>query len=138
MNTDLKLLDRLTIQSRLSELNQTEAFVDAICARLKVNEDYYGNVLIAVTEAVNNAIRHGNKESHDRNVHIDVLNTEDFFEILVSDEGDGFDFNNLPDPTAPENIEKENGRGIFLMKNLAEKVEFENNGKTVKMRFTIN
>jgi serine/threonine-protein kinase RsbW len=138
MNTDLKLLDRLTIQSQLSELNQTEAFVDAICARLKVNEDYYGNVLIAVTEAVNNAIKHGNKEDHQRCVFIDVLNTDDFFEILVSDEGEGFDFNNLPDPTAPENIEKENGRGIFLMKNLAEKVEFENNGKTVKMRFSIN
>lgn len=57
------------------------------------------------------------------------------FCFSVEDEGKGFDYNHLPDPTAPENIEKENGRGIFLMKQLADEVEFENNGTKVFIYF---
>jgi serine/threonine-protein kinase RsbW len=57
--------------------------------------------------------------------------------FTIKDEGDGFNFNSLPDPTDPENIDKPNGRGVFLMKNLADTVEFENNGSTVKIRFKV-
>jgi serine/threonine-protein kinase RsbW len=58
------------------------------------------------------------------------------FCFKVKDCGNGFDYENLPDPTAPENLLKENGRGIFLMKNLADEVLFENNGNTVHLIFS--
>lgn len=56
----------------------------------------------------------------------------------ITDQGNGFDFDNIPDPTAPENVEKPHGRGIFLMKNLADEVSFYDNGKKVALRFKIS
>ena len=65
-----------------------------------------------------------------------VGDKESDFCFSVKDYGEGFDFNQLPDPTAPENIEKENGRGIYLMKSLSEEVEFNNGGTEVDIYFT--
>ena len=129
-------IDSLSIPSDLGSISKVEVLIDDVCAKLQVNEDYYGNVLIAVTEAVNNAIQHGNKMSDDLNVDLLVGDKESDFCFSVKDYGEGFDFNQLPDPTAPENIEKENGRGIYLMKSLSEEVEFNNGGTEVDIYFT--
>lgn len=129
-------IDSLSISSDFTEVNKVEKLIDNVCARLSVNEDYYGNVLIAVTEAVNNAIQHGNHSDKSLNVDLYVGDKETDFCFSVKDAGKGFDFDNLPDPTAPENIEKENGRGIFLMKSLAEGVEFLDGGTNVQIYFT--
>lgn len=129
-------IDSLSISSDFAEVNKVERLIDNVCTRLSVNEDYYGNVLIAVTEAVNNAIQHGNKMNSALNVDLFVGDKETYFCFSVKDAGDGFDFENLPDPTAPENIEKEDGRGIFLMKSLAEGVEFLDGGSNVNIYFT--
>lgn len=138
MNTNFKEIEAISFPSDVNELSRAESLVDKICQTLSVNEDNYGNVLIAVTEAVNNAIKHGNKNDITKHVEIKVSDAIDVFSIEIKDEGVGFDFNNLPDPTAPENLEKENGRGIFLMKSLADKVEFENNGRDVVLTFSKN
>ena len=116
MKDGFVLVDSLSIPSNFGSISKVEALIDKVCADLDVREDYYGNVLIAVTEAVNNAIQHGNKENHDLNVDVSVGDKDVDFCFNVKDHGDGFDFKNLPDPTAPENIEKEDGRGIFLMR----------------------
>ncbi len=129
-------IDSLSISSDFTEVSKVEMLIDNVCSRLSVNEDYYGNVLIAVTEAVNNAIQHGNKLNSSLNVDLFVGDKETDFCFSVKDAGSGFDFTNLPDPTAPENIEKEEGRGIFLMKSLAEDVEFFDNGSNVEIYFT--
>ncbi len=129
-------IDTLSIPSDFGSINKVEVLIDDVCARLEVNEDYYGNVLIAVTEAVNNAIQHGNRQKEDLNVDLAVGDKQTDFCFSVKDYGDGFDFNNLPDPTAPENIEKEDGRGIFLMKSLSEEVEFSDGGRNVDIYFT--
>ena len=129
-------IESLKVPSNFESINKVEVLIDSVCSKLLVNEDYYGNVLIAVTEAVNNAIQHGNKESDDLMVDLYVGDKETDFCFSVTDSGPGFDFKNLPDPTAPENIEKENGRGIFLMKSLAEEVEFEDNGRSVNIYFS--
>ena len=92
--------------------------------------------MIAVTEAVNNAIQHGNNQDASVDVEIAVGDKETDFCFSVQDQGKGFDFDNLPDPTAPENIEKEHGRGIFLMRSLAEEVEFQDNGRNVTIYFS--
>jgi len=129
-------INSLSIPSDFGSINKVEVLIDDVCAKLEVNEDYYGNVLIAVTEAVNNAIQHGNKMNEDLSVDLSVGDKETDFCFSVKDYGNGFDFDNLPDPTAPENIEKEDGRGIFLMKSLSEEIEFNDGGTSVDIYFT--
>ena len=136
MKEGFVLVDKLSIPSEFTAISKVETLVDNVCERLSVKEDYYGNVLIAVTEAVNNAIEHGNKHDASVNVELHVGDKELDFCFKVKDQGTGFDFKNLPDPTSPENIEKENGRGIYLMRSLAEAVEFEDNGRSVNIYFS--
>lgn len=129
-------IENLKVPSSFKSINKVEALIDAVCEKLLVNEDYYGNVLIAVTEAVNNAIQHGNKESSALTVDLYVSDKETDFCFRIEDSGKGFDFRNLPDPTSPENLERENGRGIYLMKSLSEEVEFEDDGRSVNIYFS--
>jgi serine/threonine-protein kinase RsbW len=129
------LIERLVIPSDLSNVSIVESLIDKVCAALSIHEDLYGNVLIAVTEAVNNAIIHGNAFNSSKSVVIEVIQDLESFSFKIIDEGHGFDFMNLPDPTAPENIEKENGRGIFLIQNLSDSLVFEDNGKVAVITF---
>lgn len=135
MISDSTIIERIEFSSELKNINQVEALIDKISELKGVNEDSYGNMLIAVTEAVNNAVIHGN--CFQKNLMVDVVVTDFPNKICftIHDRGQGFDFNNLPDPTAPENIEKENGRGIFLIKNLSDELEFEDGGRTAKIYF---
>lgn len=134
MKEGFKVVDELSIPSDFESMHEVEKMIDKVCGNFGVEENY-GNVLIAVTEAVNNAIIHGNAKDKDLLVKVSVADSSDTFCFSVIDAGQGFDFANLPDPTAPENIEKENGRGIFLMKNLADEVEFEDYGRNVSIYF---
>ena len=129
---------KLKIESSADNIRLVERLVEDVCEIYNVSEDNYGNILIAVTEAVNNAIYHGNKGNPKKNVHIGFENDKKQIKFSVCDEGQGFDFNNLPDPTDPKNIDKINGRGVFLMKHLADKVEFSQNGKEVSLTFELN
>ena len=63
---------------------------------------------------------------------------EDAIALQVRDEGGGFDFRSLPDPTAAENLTRIGGRGVFLMHQLSDSVDFQDNGSTVEMRFSLN
>ena len=129
------VIERLVIPSDLSNVSLVESLIDKVCADLHIQEDLYGNVLIAVTEAVNNAIIHGNTFNVNKSVTVEVVQTDDSLTFRVIDEGAGFDYMNLPDPTAPENIEKENGRGIFLIQNLSDSLDFEESGKVAVISF---
>lgn len=135
MKEGFKIIDSLQIPSDFSSLVDVENLVDRVCGNLGVEEDSYGNILIAVTEAVNNAIQHGNEFDTKLLVDVAVGDQPTEFCFNVKDQGKGFDFTNLPDPTAPENIMKENGRGIFLMKSLSDDVEFEDSGSSVSLYF---
>lgn len=127
----------LLFSSILDNLSLVEKMIDEICEKHQISEDYYGNILVSLTEAVNNAIQHGNKYNPDKEVSLTFESTKEFLYFSVEDEGEGFDYNGLPDPTDPENIEKPYGRGIFLMKNLADNVEFSKNGRRVEIDFRI-
>jgi serine/threonine-protein kinase RsbW len=129
------LIERLVLPSDLSNVSLVESLIDKVCADLHIQEDLYGNVLIAVTEAVNNAIIHGNTFNVNKSVTVEVVQTDDSLTFRVIDEGAGFDYLNLPDPTSPENIEKENGRGIFLIQNLSDSLDFEESGKVAVISF---
>ncbi len=125
----------LTISSKTENIVMVESLINDICDKFKISEDYYGNILVALTEAVNNAIQHGNQNNPKKHIDITFSMRPDHISFTIKDEGPGFDYSHLPDPTSPENLEKPNGRGVFLMRNLADKVEFENNGSTVKLDF---
>ena len=135
MKEGFTIIESLIIPSDFEAVTHVEVLVDKVCNNLGVNEDFYGNVLIAVTEAVNNAIEHGNKKESLMEVNVFVSDNPIEFCFSVKDQGRGFDFENLPDPTAPENLLKENGRGIYLMRNLADEVEFEDAGRSVNIYF---
>ena len=127
----------LRIPSKMDSLTTVEKLVDDVCMHYKVDNDHYGNMLVAVTEAVNNAINHGNKQDPEKYVDVNFKADGKEMRFKIKDEGPGFDFNNIPDPTAPENIEKPHGRGVFLMKNLADEVEFQSEGRIIELRFVL-
>jgi serine/threonine-protein kinase RsbW len=115
-----------------------ESFIDNAKERFDLDDDIYGNIMIAVTEAVNNAIKHGNDNDRSKNVFLSLFLDNSMLRFVIKDEGVGFNYQNLPDPTAPENIEKLGGRGIFLMKHLSDEVDFRENGSIVVLSFYMN
>ncbi|PSR04685.1 MAG: ATP-binding protein [Bacteroidetes bacterium SW_11_45_7] len=126
-----------TIKSSPDNVSEVEAFIDQLRQEDLIDEQAYGNILISLTEAVNNAILHGNKSDESKNVDITCKLNDNMVSFIVSDEGAGFDFNSLPDPTDPANVEKLTGRGVFLMKQLSDYVIFSNNGSTVELQFKV-
>lgn len=129
---------RIEIPSLSENIRMIESFIDNAKEKFHLNDDIYGNIMIAVTEAVNNAIRHGNKSESTKNVTLALSLESGLIKFKVEDEGNGFDFHNLPDPTSPENLEKPGGRGIFLMKHLSDEVDFKESGRVVELSFYID
>jgi len=127
----------LKISSKIENLRKVEKMVDDLSTEFSISSDVYGNILIATLEAANNAILHGNKLDETKNVNIVFKIDGNKLMVIIDDEGGGFDYRNVPDPTAPENIENVNGRGIFLMEKLSDKLEFNRNGATVLLEFNL-
>jgi serine/threonine-protein kinase RsbW len=129
---------RIQIPSLSENIRMIESFIDNAREKFHLDDDIYGNIMIAVTEAVNNAIKHGNKGDSSKNVLLTLALNDKLIKFKIEDEGNGFDYENLPDPTAPENIEKPGGRGIFLMKHLSDEVDFKEGGRVVELSFYMN
>ncbi len=130
-----KNIQTIQIESKPESIHIIERLVDDLKGEYNIHEDAYGNILVAVTEAVNNAIQHGNKYNPNLKVKISYEVENDTISFAITDQGKGFDYYNLPDPTAPENLEKPTGRGVFLMKHLADQIIFSNNGSSVELFF---
>lgn len=133
-----RIIQQIELSSKLESLSKIENFIDDVCEQYQFGEDHYGNILIALTEAINNAITHGNQLNPDKKVNLNMETTTNNVEFTIKDEGVGFDYDNIPDPTLPENLEKLSGRGIFLMKSLADNVVFEEKGRIIKLRFSLS
>jgi len=129
------MIKKLKIASDLESLRIVEKAVDEITASAKISQTCYGKILVAILEAVNNAIAHGNKFSSDKFVDISLKCAGDKLTIIVKDEGPGFSPKNVPDPTLPENIERVNGRGVFLMTKLADEIKFNKKGNSTTLIF---
>lgn len=132
----MNVLRRITIASSFQNLLVVQRFIEDICEEFNINKTFFGNISVAVTEAVRNAIAHGNKENIEKNVDIEFGKDQKSFIFIVRDYGAGFDFTNLPDPT---DISHENifGNGIYLIKSLSDRVEFLDKGTKVKILFNI-
>ena len=123
------------IPSIKENVSVVESFIENVGEKIRIEETIYGNVLVSVTEAVNNAIVHGNKEDKNKKVRLGLKQNKKSVRFIVEGEGMGFDHNTLPDPTNPKNIEKVKGRGIFLIKSLSDKTTFKQGGRVVEMLF---
>ncbi len=140
MNKGVFMISTISIQvpSMTENIRMIESFIDNAKEKFHLDDDIYGNIMIAVTEAVNNAIKHGNNNDKSKNVHLSLFLQENTIKFIVKDEGSGFNYEKLPDPTAPENLEKPGGRGIFLMKHLSDEVKFKDSGREVELSFYMN
>jgi serine/threonine-protein kinase RsbW len=131
MNSSIK------IPSDMSNIFRAENFIDKLSGKLKLGDELIGNISVSVIEAVSNAIQHGNKNDITKIVHLEYEVKDGLLIFRIRDEGEGFNMENVPDPTLPENIENIKGRGLFLIKHLADNVYFERNGATIKIEFKI-
>lgn len=127
----------LVFPSELENISRVERLIDEISVTHNLSSEIYGKISVAIIEAVNNAILHGNKLDTSKKVRLEYNIDEVYINFVIGDEGSGFDYNNIPDPTLPENLEKTHGRGIFLMNHLADCIEFCKNGALVEMKFKL-
>ncbi len=128
----------IELESDVKNINQIDVIINSIFEQYQLPKELFGNVLISLTEAVNNSILHGNNCDSFKKVVISHRYSEHkMIAFSVSDEGKGFDPNSLPDPTDPTNIEKIGGRGVFLMKQLSDNLSFNDNGRNVVIEFKI-
>lgn len=128
----------LVISSNVKELSQVELYLNSLFKEQKFSRKVFCKMYISVTEAVSNAIIHGNKQVQTKKVQIKFDCSDQSFDFYITDEGNGFEYCSIPDPTLPSNILKESGRGIFLMKQYTDNIEFLDNGCTVKLVFNKN
>ena len=132
MNNDISL----KLKSSPCQVKHIENFVKDLMCECNFDQDVYDNILISLTEAVNNAIIHGNKEDIRKFVSIDCQSQENKEVVIrITDEGPGFNPNHVKDPTLEENLECCGGRGVFIMKQLSDEIIFLDDGRTVEMHF---
>ncbi|MEX1189004.1 MAG: ATP-binding protein [Bacteroidia bacterium] len=127
----------VTFASVKENVNLVEKFVDEICQYYNIGDENYGNILVAVTEAVSNAIYHGNRLNPDKSIRFFYENKDNNLCFTVQDEGNGYNPDTLPDPTDPQNIEVPHGRGVFLMKQLTDDIKFHEDGRRVELYFRL-
>ena len=128
---------QIKIPSVLENIKVVESFIDNVKETYQINDDIYGNIMVAVTESVSNSIIHGNKLDKNKEVNLILILESSDIKIIIEDEGDGFDVEKIPDPTHPNNLQNPCGRGIFLIKHLCDNVSFNDNGKKIELSFKI-
>jgi serine/threonine-protein kinase RsbW len=126
---------KIRIESIVSNMRIVEKAIDEATTEIGMSQDNYGKILVSTLEAVNNAILHGNKSDPGKIVDVEIAFETNELKIKVTDEGQGFRPEDVPDPTLPENIEELNGRGVYLMSRLADKIKYNKKGNSVVMIF---
>lgn len=134
MITDTRSVSFSSVKENISLVGK---YVDEICEYYNIGDENYGNILVAVTEAVSNAIYHGNRLNPEKMVSFRYESVNNSLCFVIEDEGKGYNPDTLPDPTDPENVESPNGRGVFLMRKLSDDIKFENSGTRVELYFKI-
>lgn len=129
--------ETLTLNSRPENISSVERFVEEICDYYNINDTYFGNILIALTEAFNNSLQHGNENNPEKIITIIFESKPKGLSFTIQDEGKGFDAESVPDPLDID-VETETGRGIFLMRSLSDKMIVENEGRSIELFFRIS
>lgn len=127
----------LQLPSKQESITLLENLIEEIADKHKISEDTFANMMTTLSEAAINAIVHGNKLDPAKKVIINAEIENRRIIWTVTDEGEGFDYNNLADPTSPENLENLTGRGVFIMKHLADQCIFNTKGNEVELHFKL-
>ena len=129
----------LSIKSDKTELKKVEFFLTEIFLENQLPLRSFNKVLLCLSEAVINSIDHGNQNDQNKHVIIEVqcVNNKRI-EIKISDEGGGFDYSSLKDPTREENIRNETGRGIHIIRSLSDELQFKNRGNCVWFKLKVS
>ena len=128
----------LEIESDPNNLITVEEFVNYFCKDVNIPDEKLANIFLAVTEATTNAIIHANKCDTNKIVTIDAYVENSKLIIKIKDEGEGFEPGNIPDPTEPENLLKDSGRGIYLMRVYMDDMKYIRTSSGMELIFTIN
>lgn len=133
----MKSLKTLHLSSTYEEVEKLEGFLNDLQEMLDFNNEMYARLMLTVSEAVTNGIVHGNKLDESKKVHVEAKTDETFLYIITTDDGEGFNPEDVPDPLAEENLLKPSGRGIFLMEEHADETSFSNDGTVLTLKFRL-
>ncbi|WP_184544094.1 ATP-binding protein [Mucilaginibacter sp. FT3.2] len=136
-NVQTSELFTLQLPSNPESITQLEALIEQIADKYHIAEDTFANMMTCLNEAAINAIIHGNKLDVAKKVIINAEVDAKRAVWTVTDQGNGFDYNHLADPTAPENLESLTGRGVFIIKHLADQCIFNASGNEIELHFKI-
>ena len=126
------------LASNLSEAWKVEKFIDDLIDEFRLPRSLCGIVRLCIVEATNNSLLYGNKLNPEKRITISAEQYINKVSVTVEDEGEGFDYCHLPDPTTCENIMKATGRGLYLMSTLTDELLFHLGGRKVIMSFFLN
>lgn len=127
-----------TISSELNNIPQIEIFIDYLMSVFQIEEKQRGRITLSTIEAVTNAILFGNKHDPQKKVKVIATKTVKTIMITVEDEGIGFDYRQIPDPTVPQRCMQAVKKGLYLMLNLTDKLSFTKHGAKVIMTFLLH
>ncbi|MEO3402403.1 ATP-binding protein [Mucilaginibacter sp. CAU 1740] len=136
-NVQTSELYTLQLPSKMDSITLLEQLIEEIADKHHVEEDTFANMMTCLNEAAINAIVHGNKLDESKKVIVNAEVDSKRIVWTITDEGPGFDYNNLADPTAPENLENLTGRGVFIIKHLADQCIFNTSGNELELHFKI-
>lgn len=128
---------RIVFPSVRQNINIIEKLVNELTDFYNIGDEHYANILVALSEAVTNAMEHGNKLADDKMVEVNIETRGSSLCFTIKDEGNGFDPTTLPDPTDPSRLEIPGGRGVFIMQKLADKMEVLDNGRKIELYFNL-
>ena len=124
------------LQSKTQSVQELEQIVQYIAREMDLSAEKFGDIYISLTEAITNAIRHGNAEDENKFIELEIIKkAPTSVAFRITDQGQGFDYQNLPDPTSDENLRACGGRGVMIMQELSDEMHFQNNGRTVELHF---
>jgi serine/threonine-protein kinase RsbW len=127
--------ESLTISSKFENLEDVVERAESFFSGVSSDDDFVYNAVLLTSEAVTNAIEHGNSLDPSKSVYIEFISTDDTHELWVEDEGPGFAPEDVKDPLREENLLEDGGRGIFLIEHLADEVRYEKGGRRIGMVF---
>jgi serine/threonine-protein kinase RsbW len=124
----------LIINSDKAELIRVSAFLSEVFEEYNLSPKYFNKVLLCISEAIINSIEHGNQNDKRKYVTIEISYHNSKIHVEIHDEGEGFNYCKLADPTTIENIKKESGRGIHIIKSLSDSLSYNEKGNKVKLK----
>lgn len=129
----------IKLKSSLKNFHLIEQFVDEISDFYHINNTYYGNILVAISEAFENAVVHGNQGDESRSITLKFQNEPYGFDFILTDEGKGFNYKKLPETNAFfDKKKKKENKGFFLIRMLTDGIEFNDSGNEIKLIFKIS